>query len=99
MPKKKVTTLVQLVDDQVWIYEHWEELCKWYPRKVVGLYQGVIVAFAESFGHLNIEIKAKGLMPAEVAKAYIDPDPDFLKYFLPQRKEKIEALRNGEAAP
>lgn len=92
-------TVQELAADMIWIYEHWEELCKTHPGKAIGVHDGKIVASAESHGHLDLELKALGLRPAEVARQYINADPTFVKSFVALRPARVAGLRNGDIAP
>ncbi len=71
-------TIAELAEDTIWIYEHWDDLCTEYPKQVIGVHFKTVVAVAQSFGHLNAELRAKGLHPSEVSKAHMDTDPDRL---------------------
>ena len=96
-PRNK--TIVELAEDQIWLYENWEKLCKAHPKQVVGVEAKTVVAVAQSYGHLYITLRAGGLRPADVAKAYMDTDPDRTELFLKQREGKIKAIREGDILP
>lgn len=96
-PKQR--TIEDLAKDQIFIYENWEVLCKSHPRQVIAVCDRTIIGIGGSFGHLSNWLKKDGYKPAEIAMAYIDPNPEFLKFFLAQRQEKIEALRKGDVSP
>lgn len=98
-PTVQSKTIENIAEDQIWIYENWERLCEMYPRKIIGVNRGVVVATAQSFGHLHLELKTLGYKPSHIALSYMDMDPVFIKQLITQRAEKIRALRSGDTSP
>ena len=92
-------TIESLAEDQIWIYENWERLCELYPKQIVGVDARVVVATAQSFGHLHLKLKGLGYRPAHIARSYIDPSAPFVEFLVAQRAEKIHALRSGDTSP
>lgn len=92
-------TIKELAEDQIWIYENWEDLCKTYPNQVIGVDNKTVVATDQSFGHLSVALRTKGFKPAQVARQHMDPNPTLIKLVTSQRDKKIRSLRNSDVAP